>query len=90
MNYNKDKENNQIKEFPLMKRKEIIEKSLFDANLFMNNETKDNYFLNNDKKNKMLSFTEQSQKIHPQKLFNKKYPKIFYNKKKINNLDSHI
>ena len=91
MNYNKDKdkENKKIKEFPLMKRKEIIEKSLFDANLFMNNETKDNYFLNNDKKNKMLSFTEQSQK-NPQKLFNKKYPQIFYNKKKINNLYSQI
>ena len=87
MNYNnKDKS----KDFLLMKKKEIIEKSLFDANLFINNEIKEHCFLNNDKKNKLLSFTEQSQKINPKKLFNKKFPKIFYNKKKINNIDSQI
>ena len=87
MNYNnKDKS----KDFLLMKKKEIIEKSLFDANLFINNEIKEHCFLNNDKKNKLLSFTEQSQKINPKKLFNKKFPKIFYNKKKINDIDSQI
>ena len=51
MNYNnKDKS----KDFLLMKKKEIIEKSLFDANLFINNEIKEHCFLNNDKKGKNI------------------------------------
>lgn len=72
--------------FPYLKNgKEKYEKNLFDANIFSNNEINDYKYLNNDKNSKLLSFTEQSQKNNSKQLFNKRLPKLNYNKNRINN-----
>ena len=81
-----DYKNNKIcKKLSFNNKKPIIDKKIFDGNLFINNEMRDHGLLNNEKNNKLLSFTEQSTKIKPKSLFNKRLPKIFDNKNKINN-----
>jgi serine/threonine protein kinase len=83
MQYNKN--NEEFRNFPFLQKKEKTDKNLFDGNnIFLNNEIKDCVFLNNDKKNKMLSITEQSPKNQHNQLFNKKLPKLFCDKHKIN------
>ena len=74
------------KKFPFINKNEKIEKNVFE-NIFNNNGKKDT-FLNNEKNNKLLSFTEISQKIQPKQLFNKRLPKLFCNKNKINNFEA--
>ncbi len=75
----------EYKKFPFLNRKEKVEKNLFDPNIILNNEIKEVGYLNNEKNIKLFSFTEQSQKIQPNKLFNKKLPKLFHDKQNINN-----
>jgi len=75
----------EYKKFPFLNRKEKVEKNLFDPNIILNNEIKEVGYLNNEKNIKLFSFTEQSQKIQPNKLFNKKFPKLFHDKQNINN-----
>ena len=83
MQYNKN--NEEFRNFPFLQKKEKTDKNLFDGNnIFLNNEIKDSVFFNNDKKNKMLSITEQSPKNQHNQLFNKKLPKLFCDKHKIN------
>ena len=83
MQYNKN--NEEYRNFPFLHKKEKTDKNLFDGNnIFLNNEIKDSAFLNNDKKNKMLSITEQSPKNQHNQIFNKKLPKLFCDKHKIN------
>ena len=83
LNYKNIKNHNN---FPFLKnKKEKYEKNLFDANIFSNNEINDYNYLNNEKNSKLLSFTEQSQKNHSKQLFNKRLPKLSYNKYRINN-----
>ncbi len=80
------KNNKDCKKFPFINKNEKIEKNVFE-NIFNNNDKKDT-FLNNEKNNKLLSFTEISQKIQPKQLFNKRLPKLFCNKNKINNFEA--
>ena len=80
------KNNKDCKKFPYINKNEKIEKNVFE-NIFNNNDKKDT-FLNNEKNNKLLSFTEISQKIQPKQLFNKRLPKLFCNKNKINNFEA--
>jgi serine/threonine protein kinase len=83
MQYNKN--NEEFRNFPFLQKKEKTDKNLFDGNnIFLNNEIKESVFFNNDKKNKMLSITEQSPKNQNNQLFNKKLPKLFCDKHKIN------
>jgi hypothetical protein len=83
LNYKNIKNHNN---FPFLKnKKEKYEKNLFDANIFSNNEINDYNYLNNEKNSKLLSFTEQSQKNHSKQFFNKRLPKLSYNKNRINN-----
>ena len=85
------KNNKNYKKFPFMNnKKEIIDKNLFDTNLLINNDKKEIRLLGCEKNSKLLSFTEQSQKIQPKQLFNKRLPKIYYNKNMINNFISQI
>ena len=82
LNYKNIKNHN----FPFLKnKKEKYEKNLFDANIFSNNEMNDYNYLNNEKNSKLLSFTEQSQKNQSKQFFNKRLPKLSYNKNRINN-----
>ena len=83
LNYKNIKNHNN---FPFLNnKKEKYEKNLFDANIFSNNEISDYNYLKNEKNNKLLSFTEQSQKNHSKQLFNKRLPKLSYIKNRINN-----
>ena len=85
------KNNKNYKKFPFMNnKKEIIDKNLFDTNLLINNDKKEIRLLGCEKNSKLLSFTEQSQKIQPKQLFNKRLPKLYYNKNMINNFISQI
>ena len=81
------KNNKDPKNFPFIHKKEKVEKNLLE-HIFNNNEKKEMAFLNNEKNNKLFSFTEQSQKIQPNHLFNKRLPKLFFSKNKINNYES--
>ena len=83
LNYKNIKNHNN---FPFLNnKKEKYEKNVFDANIFSNNEMNDYNYLNNEKNSKLLSFTEQSQKNHSKQFFNKRLPKLSYNKNRINN-----
>ena len=85
------KNNNNHKRFPFMNnQKGIIDKNIFEANLFINNDKKELRLLGADQNSKLLSFTEQSQKIQPKQTFNKRLPKLYYNKNMINNYISQI
>ena len=83
------KNNNiECRKFPFLCKKEKTDKNLLDGNIFLNNEIiKDSMCLNNnnEKKNKYLLVTEQSPKILPNQLFDKKLPKLFCDKHKLNN-----
>jgi len=73
------KNNKNYKKFPFLKNKDKLDKNIYDVNIFINNDIKDHGFLNNEKNNKLLSFTEQTQKNQLNQLFNKRLPKLFYN-----------
>ena len=79
------KNNDEHRNFPFLKQKEKTDKTLFDGNnIYLNNDIKESACLNNEKKNKLLSITEQSPKQQYNQLINKKLPKLFCDKHKIN------
>lgn len=78
------KNDKNYKNFPFINKKEKLEKKTFDAHIFINNEINEYNYLSNEKNNKLLSFTEQCQKNQSNQLFNKRLPKLAYNKQKKN------